>query len=127
MADAAERGEVAQVRRGASLLKAENVAFVVFLAYLLVYPSTTDEFSIGNTAYFMAISLMALSLDDLGEGRHPQLRPDRVFRHRRVFLWDLHTERNWLRSHLDRDLGGGPGRRDRRGRPRLLHVLRWGQ
>jgi ABC-type branched-subunit amino acid transport system permease subunit len=62
MANAAERGEVAQMRRGASLLTAENVAFVVFLAYLLVYPSTTDEFSIGNTAYFMAISLMALSL-----------------------------------------------------------------
>jgi ABC-type branched-subunit amino acid transport system permease subunit len=50
------------MRRAASLLKAENVAFVVFLAYLLVYPLTTDDFSIGNTAYFMAISLMALSL-----------------------------------------------------------------
>ena len=50
------------MRRGASLLTTENVAFVVFLAYLLVYPATTDEFSIGNTAYFMAISLMALSL-----------------------------------------------------------------
>src|SRR5215208_4315276 len=62
MADAAERGEVAQVRRGASLLTAENVAFVVFLAYLLVYPSTTDEFSLINTAYFMAITLMALGL-----------------------------------------------------------------
>ncbi len=50
------------MRRGASLLRAENVAFVVFLAYLLVYPLTTDEFSILNTAYFMAITLMALSL-----------------------------------------------------------------
>ncbi|HZG65912.1 MAG TPA: hypothetical protein VEZ12_04165, partial [Herpetosiphonaceae bacterium] len=50
------------MRRGGGLLKAENVAFVVFVAYLLVYPLTTDDFSIGNTAYFMAISLMALSL-----------------------------------------------------------------
>jgi ABC-type branched-subunit amino acid transport system permease subunit len=62
LADAAERHEVGQVRRVASLLKAENVAFVVFLAYLLIYPFTTDDFSIGNTAYFMAITLMALSL-----------------------------------------------------------------
>jgi ABC-type branched-subunit amino acid transport system permease subunit len=50
------------MRRSASLLKAENVAFAVFLVYLLVYPMTTDDFSILNTAYFMAISLMALSL-----------------------------------------------------------------
>ena len=34
MADAAERDEVRQMRRGASWLKAENVAFVLFLAYL---------------------------------------------------------------------------------------------
>ena len=50
------------MRRGAALLRAENVAFVVFLIYMLVYPLTTDEFSILNTAYFMAITLMALSL-----------------------------------------------------------------
>lgn len=50
------------MRRGASLLKAENVAFGLFFVYLLVYPLTTDEFSILNTAYFMAITLMALSL-----------------------------------------------------------------
>lgn len=48
--------------RIASLIRAENLAFVVFLVYMLVYPSTTDDFEIGNTAYFMAISLMALSL-----------------------------------------------------------------
>ncbi len=50
------------MRREGSLLNAENVAFVLFLGYLIVYPLTTDEFSILNTAYFMAISLMALSL-----------------------------------------------------------------
>ncbi|MBA2597887.1 MAG: urea ABC transporter permease [Chloroflexia bacterium] len=50
------------MRRGGWLLSAENVAFVVFLSFLLVYPLTTDEFSVLNTAYFMAISLMALSL-----------------------------------------------------------------
>ena len=33
-----------------------------FWSICSIYPSTTDEFSIGNTAYFMAISLMALSL-----------------------------------------------------------------
>ncbi|MCD6032236.1 MAG: urea transporter permease, partial [Thermomicrobiales bacterium] len=50
------------MKRGASLLRAENVAFVVFLVVMLVYPLTTDEFSILNTAYFMAITLLALSL-----------------------------------------------------------------
>lgn len=50
------------MRRWAALLKAENVAFVIFLLVLLIYPSTTDEFSILNTAYFMALSLMGLSL-----------------------------------------------------------------
>jgi ABC-type branched-subunit amino acid transport system permease subunit len=50
------------MRRGASLLRAENVAFVVFLVVMVVYPLTTDEFSILNTAYFMAITLLALSL-----------------------------------------------------------------
>jgi ABC-type branched-subunit amino acid transport system permease subunit len=50
------------MRRSGSLLRAENVAFVVFLLVMLVYPATTDEFSILNTAYFMAISLMGLSL-----------------------------------------------------------------
>ncbi len=50
------------MRRGGSLLRAENIAFAVFLVFMLVYPLTTDEFSILNTAYFMAISLMALSL-----------------------------------------------------------------
>ncbi|MBA3450062.1 MAG: urea ABC transporter permease [Chloroflexia bacterium] len=50
------------MRREGPLLTAENVAFVLFLAFLIVYPLTTDEFSILNTAYFMAISLMALSL-----------------------------------------------------------------
>lgn len=48
--------------RGASLLRSENVAFAVFLAFMLVYPLTTDEFTILNTAYFMALTLMALSL-----------------------------------------------------------------
>ena len=33
-----------------------------FSSFMLVYPLTTDEFSILNTAYFMAITLMALSL-----------------------------------------------------------------
>jgi ABC-type branched-subunit amino acid transport system permease subunit len=50
------------MRRGASLLRAENVAFVIFLVVMVVYPLTTDEFSILNTAYFMAITLLALSL-----------------------------------------------------------------
>ncbi len=50
------------MRRGAALFRAENIAFVVFFVYMLVYPLTTDEFSILNTAYFMAITLMALSL-----------------------------------------------------------------
>jgi branched-chain amino acid transport system permease protein len=50
------------MRRGAPLLRAENLAFVIFLAFMLVYPTTTDEFSILNTAYFLAITLMALSL-----------------------------------------------------------------
>jgi branched-chain amino acid transport system permease protein len=50
------------MRRVGSLLNAENVAFVVFLAFLLIYPLTTDEFGILNTAYFLAITLMALSL-----------------------------------------------------------------
>ncbi len=50
------------MRREGSHLTAENVAFVLFLAFLIIYPLTTDEFSILNTAYFMAISLMALSL-----------------------------------------------------------------
>jgi ABC-type branched-subunit amino acid transport system permease subunit len=50
------------MRRGASLLTAENVAFVIFFLFLLVYPITTDEFSLLNTAYFMAITLIPLSL-----------------------------------------------------------------
>ncbi len=50
------------MRRGASLLKTENIAFVLFLLFLLAYPMTTDDFSTLNTAYFMAITLMALSL-----------------------------------------------------------------
>lgn len=50
------------MRRGALLLRAENVAFAAFLVFMLVYPTTTDEFTILNTAYFMAITLMALSL-----------------------------------------------------------------
>jgi ABC-type branched-subunit amino acid transport system permease subunit len=50
------------VSRISSLVRAENLAFLIFLIYMLVYPSTTDDFEIGNTAYFMAISLMALSL-----------------------------------------------------------------
>jgi branched-chain amino acid transport system permease protein len=52
------------MRRGVSWLKAENIAFAIFFLYLLRYPLTTDEFSFDllNTAYFMAITLMALSL-----------------------------------------------------------------
>jgi ABC-type branched-subunit amino acid transport system permease subunit len=50
------------MRRGASLLTAENVAFVIFFLFLLVYPMTTDEFSLLNTAYFMALTLIPLSL-----------------------------------------------------------------
>lgn len=50
------------MRRGASLLTAENIAFVVFLIFMLVYPMRTDEFGLLNTAYFLAITLMALSL-----------------------------------------------------------------
>jgi ABC-type branched-subunit amino acid transport system permease subunit len=50
------------MRRGAALLTAENVAFVIFFLFLLVYPFTTDEFSLLNTAYFMALTLMPLSL-----------------------------------------------------------------
>jgi branched-chain amino acid transport system permease protein len=48
--------------RGRSLISAENIAFVVFVVFLLVYPAITDDFEILNTAYFMAITLMALSL-----------------------------------------------------------------
>jgi branched-chain amino acid transport system permease protein len=48
--------------RGRSLISAENIAFAVFALFLLVYPATTDDFEILNTAYFMAITLMALSL-----------------------------------------------------------------
>lgn len=48
--------------RVASLIRAENIAFLVFFVFMLVYPSTTDDFGILNTAYFMAITLMALSL-----------------------------------------------------------------
>lgn len=50
------------MNRGGPLLRAENLAFVVFLAFMLVYPSVTDEFGILNAAYFLAITLMALSL-----------------------------------------------------------------
>jgi branched-chain amino acid transport system permease protein len=50
------------MRRRTSVISAENVAFLVFLAFMLVYPSTTDDFGILNTAYFLAMSLMALSL-----------------------------------------------------------------
>jgi ABC-type branched-subunit amino acid transport system permease subunit len=50
------------MRRGGSLLSAENVAFVIFFLFLLVYPLTTDEFGLLNTAYFMAITLVPLSL-----------------------------------------------------------------
>ena len=46
----------------AAWLKAENIAFVLFFLFLLIYPQTTDEFSLLNTAYFMAITLMALGL-----------------------------------------------------------------
>ena len=49
------------MRRG-GLLNAENLAFAIFLVFMLVYPATTDEFGILNTAYFLAITLMALSL-----------------------------------------------------------------
>jgi ABC-type branched-subunit amino acid transport system permease subunit len=48
--------------RGAAWLKAENIAFALFFLFLLIYPQTTDEFSLLNTAYFMAITLMALGL-----------------------------------------------------------------
>ena len=48
--------------RGAAWLKAENIAFTLFFLFLLIYPQTTDEFSLLNTAYFMAITLMALGL-----------------------------------------------------------------
>ena len=48
--------------RRKSWLHAENLAFVLFLGFMLVYPMTTDEFEILNTAYFLAITLMALSL-----------------------------------------------------------------
>jgi len=50
------------MRSRAALLSAENIAFVLFLVFMLVYPSTTDEFGILNTAYFAAMTLLALSL-----------------------------------------------------------------
>jgi ABC-type branched-subunit amino acid transport system permease subunit len=62
LAGAAQRREGKPMRRGASLLTAENIAFVVFLIFMLVYPMRTDEFGLLNTAYFLAITLMALSL-----------------------------------------------------------------
>lgn len=50
------------MRRASSLISAENIAFAIFVIVMLIYPSTTDEFDLLNTAYFMAITLMALSL-----------------------------------------------------------------
>jgi ABC-type branched-subunit amino acid transport system permease subunit len=50
------------MRRVRSFITAENIAFLIFFIFLLIYPATTDDFEILNTAYFMAITLMALSL-----------------------------------------------------------------
>ena len=46
LAGAAQRREGKPMRRGASLLTAENIAFVVFLIFMLVYPMRTDEFGL---------------------------------------------------------------------------------
>lgn len=44
------------------LITAENLAGVIFIVFMLLYPFTSDEFELLNAAYFMAITLMALSL-----------------------------------------------------------------
>ena len=43
-------------------LSAENIAFLLFVGFMLIYPATADEFGILNVAYFLAITLLALSL-----------------------------------------------------------------
>ncbi|MCC6314655.1 MAG: urea ABC transporter permease [Thermomicrobiales bacterium] len=50
------------MKRFGSLLGAENIAFALFLAFMLIYPSRADEFSVLNAAYFLALTLLALSL-----------------------------------------------------------------
>lgn len=48
--------------RRTSWLSAENIAFVIFLIFMIVYPFRTDDFGILNAAYFAALTLLALSL-----------------------------------------------------------------
>jgi ABC-type branched-subunit amino acid transport system permease subunit len=48
--------------RRSSWINAENLAFVIFLVFMLIYPLRTDDFGILNAAYFVALTLLALSL-----------------------------------------------------------------
>ena len=41
---------------------AENIAFVIFVAFLVLYPFGADDFGVLNLAYFLAITMLALSL-----------------------------------------------------------------
>ena len=50
------------MRNFRSLITAENLAGVIFVVFMLLYPFTSDEFELLNAAYFMGITLMALSL-----------------------------------------------------------------
>lgn len=43
-------------------VSAENISFLVFLVFLLLYPLSASEFGIINVSYFLAMTMLALSL-----------------------------------------------------------------
>jgi ABC-type branched-subunit amino acid transport system permease subunit len=43
-------------------LRAENLAFAVFVAAMLVYPFLADDFGILNVAYFLSLTFLSISL-----------------------------------------------------------------
>ncbi len=42
--------------------RTENAAFLLFVLFMVAYPFFSDEFGVQNVAYFLAITLLALSL-----------------------------------------------------------------
>lgn len=62
MAAATDWGEMSAMNRRRRALSSENLAFVLFVAFMVIYPLMADEFSVGNVAYFLAMTLLAVSL-----------------------------------------------------------------
>jgi branched-chain amino acid transport system permease protein len=49
-------------RRRGSSLTAENIAFVLFVAFMLIYAQRASDYGVGNFAYFITLILLSVSL-----------------------------------------------------------------